>query len=103
MTCAKKRVTVFLATEDGRVFLGENVCRNPQTVCPREPGEGYEKCKSICDQIGHAEIAALDAAGDAAQGATALLVGHHHYCRPCQEALFKAGVKSLMRFEATHD
>ena len=103
MTCAKKNVICYLFSEDGRVFEGTNACRNPQTTCPREPGEGYEKCTTICDQVGHAEMVALDAAGDAANGSTALLVGHHHYCRACQEALFAAGVKSLMRFENTHD
>ena len=99
MTCAKKRVVVYLHSKDGRVFVGENACRRPQAVCPRVPGEGYEKCRTVCDQIGHAEVVALAQAGAAAHGATALLVGHHHYCRACQEALFAAGVKSLMRYE----
>jgi deoxycytidylate deaminase len=99
VTCAKKRVVVYLHSKDGRVFVGENLCRNPQSACPRAPGEGYEKCKSVCDQVGHAEMNALAAAGDAAIGATVLLVGHHHYCRACQEALFDAGVSRLMRNE----
>ncbi|MEN9316084.1 MAG: hypothetical protein RIS35_2477 [Pseudomonadota bacterium] len=99
MTCAKKRVVVYLYSKDGRVFVGENDCANPQPVCPREPGEGYDKCRTICRQTGHAETNALHQAGDAARGATALLVGHHHYCRECQRALFDAGVSSLMRYE----
>jgi hypothetical protein len=95
MTCAKKRVLARIYAPDGRSFTGENVCHNPQTTCPRLPGEGYEKCATICDQPEHAEVAALRLAGDAARGATVRLWGITHYCRQCQAALFAAGVVAL--------
>lgn len=96
MTCAKKVVRCVIVTKEGKAYFGENNCLNPQEKCPREPGEGYEKCTSICQQTGHAEINALKRASvDNLGGATAYLIGHHHYCRACQLALFSAGVKYL--------
>lgn len=95
MTCAKLKVTCTLVTASGETIVGENYCRNPQAVCPRSPGEDYTKCKTICDQVGHAEVVAAMLAGDKASGATAHLKGHSYYCRDCQETLFAAGVVSL--------
>ena len=95
MACAKKQVTCHIIGRDGLSFVGRNDCRNPQVVCPRLPGEGYEKCKTICDQIGHAEEVALMEAGDMAQGGTAVLSGIGYYCRECQLKLFAAGIKNL--------
>lgn len=93
--CAKRVVRCALVTPFGEEFVGENVCGNPQSVCPREEGEGYEKCKTICQQVGHAEEVAIMLAGNKADGAKAYLDGHTYYCRNCQEALFDAGVISL--------
>lgn len=67
----------------------------PWAVCPREPGEGYEKCTSICRQAGHAEAVAVRMAGDFARGARAYLQGHTYACMACQHALFGAGVISF--------
>lgn len=98
MTCAKKQVGCTILSADGRrMYHGTNDCANPQPVCPREPGEGYAKCKSICQQAGHAEEIALELAKEDAVGGTAILYGHDHYCRSCQTQLFDAGVKSLTR------
>jgi deoxycytidylate deaminase len=99
MSCAKKRVQCVLIAKDGDVFVGENWCNSPQVSCPREPGEGYQKCKDVCDQNAHAEVEAIQLAGMKARGATAYLINHHHYCRDCQVALFDAGVESLKRVE----
>lgn len=96
MTCAKKRVTCFITTKDCDVFVGENTCENPQSTCPRLPGEGYEKCHTICQQHGHAEIMALLNAGQAdLKGATAELYGICYSCKPCAKALKDAGIKEL--------
>lgn len=92
--CAKQKVLCILWKRDS-IWIGENYCRNSQEVCPREPGEGYEKCKSICDQVGHAEEVALSRAREHAKGCSAELVGHDHYCASCQRQLFAAGVVSL--------
>jgi hypothetical protein len=95
MTCAKTQVFVTLTHPDGRSWTGTNWCRNPQAVCPREPGEDYTKCKTICDQFGHAELDALRLAGDAAAGCMASLHNHTYYCMACQHAMFAAGVAAL--------
>lgn len=93
--CAKTTVTCTLVTPDGKHIVGTNYCRNAQPVCHRQPGEGYEKCRSICDQVGHAEVVAVMLAGEKARGARAYLQGHTYACQACQEALFGAGVISL--------
>jgi len=95
MTCAKRIVTCTIIGLDNRKYVGRNDCAKPQTVCPREKGEGYEKCKTICQQEAHAEIMALRVAGDNAKGGVAYIRGITHTCRACQEALFGAGVKFL--------
>lgn len=95
MTCAKVTVTCTLVTPSGERITGSNECANPQAACPREPGEGYGKCSTVCGQLGHAEAVALMRAGERARGARAYLQGHSYACRECQEALFGAGVRSL--------
>jgi deoxycytidylate deaminase len=94
--CAKRQVRcIITAVESTAQFVGENDCANPQGTCPREPGEGYEKCQSICQQSGHAEAEAVKAAGDAARGGSAQLWGHYWMCEPCGRALRDAGVVSV--------
>lgn len=95
MTCAKTTVRCTLVTPSGEHIVGTNACANPQPVCPREPGEGYEKCTTICRQQGHAEVQAVALAGDRARGARAYIEGHTYACMACQHALFGAGVRSL--------
>lgn len=89
--CAKTTVKCTIISPSGS-WTGTNACRNPQPTCPRGPGEGYEKCKSICDQIGHAEIVALQAAGESARGGVAW-VEYFYVCGSCQKALDEAGVR----------
>ena len=96
--CAKKHVVCTIATPFGKEFVGTNECRNPQAVCPREPGEGYEKCRSVCQQDGHAEIVALRLAGEEARGAVAY-ISHHRVCHECQDALRDAGVLECRTLE----
>lgn len=85
----------MITSRAGDVYEGENDCANPQPVCPRLPGEGYEKCRSVCDQAGHAEIEALKKAGAAAVGATAVIYGHYYACEPCAAALRDAGIAAF--------
>ena len=93
--CAKTQTKCTIYTKDGAEYVGTNYCHNPQKVCPRKPSDGYDKCKTICHQEGHAEQVAVDVAGKQAVGATAYLEGHTYYCMDCQHALFSAGVVSL--------
>ena len=96
MTCAKVKVRCTIIAKEGRTFQGTNMCMNPQRVCPREPGEGYQKCKSVCHQIGHAEMVALENAGDAANGALAIVEKHRGVCTDCLSALKDAGVREIL-------
>lgn len=100
MTCAKATVTCTIHSSSGRLIgEGSNACANPQSRCPRQRGEGYEKCTSICDQQGHAELQAL--ADMKTRNVLSLLPkfaiikGHTYACQHCQEALFSAGVEWL--------
>lgn len=105
MTCAKKQVACVIVTMDGARFTGANACDAPQEACPRAPGEGYEKCKSVCRQRGHAEEMAMwnaREAGAALEGARIYLTGIDHYCKLCQQMLFRAGVRGLFFGEADH-
>ena len=93
--CVKTTVKCVIITNNNKIFTGSNYCNNPQEKCPRDIGEDYTKCKTICKQEGHAEMVTLKKAGNNAKGSNVYIEGHDHYCRDCQIALFKAGVKSL--------
>ena len=104
--CAKTTVRCTLILADGTRVHGTNACRNPQTVCPRAPGEGYDKCKTVCAQDGHAETQALAFARDmdlSVVGARAFFTGNTYACRDCQEALYDAGIVSITRGPAPED
>ena len=95
MTCAKVRVIAKLLTLDGEEFVGENLCNTPQQTCPRGPGEGYEKCKTICKQPCHAEVAAINActlAGSEPRGGS-MTVSYYYFCDNCQRAMNQLGIR----------
>lgn len=97
--CAKRQVRcVVIPLHHAPMVIGENSCDNAQAACPRLPGEGYEKCRDICQQHGHAEIEAVQHAercGISLVGATATVFGHYWICEPCGRALREAGVKTV--------
>lgn len=93
--CAKQTVKATLIATDGERFVGTNACANPQAVCPRLPGEGYEKCITICDQKGHAEEQAMRAAGTKVIGSHVYVEGHTWACQNCQIEMFSKGVAAL--------
>lgn len=86
MTCAKVVVKARLVTTSGLVFEGENTVTRPQAQCPRAEGEGYDKCTSVCGQLGHAEAMAIRAAGTHAHGGH-MQVFYHHVCDACQQLM----------------
>lgn len=92
--CAKRRMQAVLVGASGHVYVAENVCMNPQPVCPRELGEGYEKCKTICQQVGHGEAQVIAAAGADAKGGR-LTISHWYACPPCEELCRAAGVTEI--------
>lgn len=96
MTCAKVRVYAVLTLKDGRRFLGENVCDNPQKKCPRKDGEGYAKCKSICAQESHAEVRAISLATvDRTTSFTGahMVICHTHVCDNCRDIMGALGIR----------
>lgn len=104
MTCAKRKVTAVLVVDD-RHFVGENKCSAPQRVCPRQPGEGYEACKTVCGQDDHAEVAAIKAALAAKVDLKRnrfvpprmFLYGHSAACANCTEWLMKYGIVLIVQ------
>jgi len=99
--CAKLRVECVIDTPAGKSYRGTNFCNNAQSRCPRLPGEGYDKCVSICQTGGHAEVVALerllaDEGPHAAMGATATVSGHFHCCSDCAQKLARAGVRKIV-------
>jgi Zn-finger protein len=92
--CAKQ-ITIAIIENNGEYWLGTNWCLKPQKKCPRgdmPSGEGYELCKSVCQQIGHAEEEALKAAGNKAKGGNLFLLGHTYICSNCKKLIEKAGI-----------
>jgi deoxycytidylate deaminase len=97
--CTKRTVVATIIALDGRRFVGTNYVRNAQPVCPRADmatGVGYELCRDVCDQSGHAEPNAIAAAGDAARGGTLYLEGHTYACEPCKAACATAGIVEII-------
>ena len=95
MTCAKRQVTCTITDVNVNSVIGRNDCDNPQPVCPREPGEGYEKCQTICQQPGHAEVMAVRKAeelGMNLKGAKAVLSGIQWICNHCRQVTEHAGI-----------
>lgn len=96
--CVKQRVIATIVTATGERFVGENDCDTPQMTCPRADmptGVGYELCRSVCHQTGHAEVNALRKAGTHAAGGRMFIEGHFYACDPCKEAMASAGVVSI--------
>lgn len=93
MTCAKVHVEALLMTREGAFFRGTNGCAQPQVKCPRYAGEGYAKCKSVCEQEGHAETVAMDRARLSGwrYGGT-MFVDYKRICDECLEECHKHGL-----------
>lgn len=97
--CVKQTVTATIIATDGRRFTATNHCDNAQSICPRAgmaTGEGYELCRSVCEQPAHAEVNAIWLARRATRGATLYLQGHTYACEPCKKACADAGIASIV-------
>jgi len=98
-TC-KKQQTLAIIENDGKFWVGRNNCKNYVAVCPRDiqgckTGEGYELCKTVCEQEGHAEVMACKAAGDGARGGTLYLFGHWYCCDDCKRVMKEYGIENI--------
>lgn len=97
--CRKQVVEARVVTPEGDAYEATNHCLRPQPSCPREgmaTGEGYELCRDVCGQPGHAERNALALAGERARGATLEVRGHDYACRSCRSAALRAGIVRLV-------
>lgn len=95
-----KQPTAAVVVKDGKIIgRGTNAGKRTK-VCPRivhncPTGTGYEYCKNICNQQGHAEVMAI---GDALKrtenlrGASLYLDGHWWICKPCWDLIIKVGI-----------
>lgn len=98
--CAKQNVLATLISDGGEVFVGTNLCLNPQQECPRDKygmksGEGYHLCEDICQQRSHAEVDAITKAGEKARGGIIYLTGHQYACANCSSCAEQASVKTI--------
>lgn len=94
----KKHQVLALAKIGDKTYIGENWVRNPQDVCPRaniKTGEGYELCKSVCDQTNHAEVDLVEIAPDL-KGSDVYIFGHYYACDNCLKILKKANVGKVI-------
>jgi hypothetical protein len=97
--CAKLRVVTTIVTPDGRRFVGANDCEAPQANCPRvglPTGVGYHLCCEVCRQNAHAEVVAIAAAGEAAQGAKIYVEGCSYACADCLVVCDAAGIEDVI-------
>lgn len=98
--CIKQVVTATIITPSGERFTGSNyTTKDNGGVCPRanmKSGEGYDLCRDVCGQIGHAEVIAIMIAGDKANGALLYLEGHTYACDNCSLTAKKAGIVEII-------
>ena len=96
--CAKQE-TIAIIENHGQYWVGTNWCRKPQAECPRKDlptGEGYELCKSVCEQNAHAEVDACQKAGNNAIGGTLYLIGHTYCCEDCKRTMRNFGIEKVV-------
>ena len=98
--CFKREVCAVIINKKGQIATGQNLISNGLIgECPRDVGEGYEKCTSICRQEGHAEAMAIQDAMDRKidiEGANLYLMGHYRVCDSCQAGCDKHNLKVII-------
>jgi hypothetical protein len=100
MTCAKQTVLCLLLDINWNVIsYGSNECKNPVEVCPREDletGIGYDLCRDVCKQVGHAEINAIRNITNGDVPYICIVIGHSWCCDNCLEVLTKNNISNLI-------
>lgn len=98
-----KQPTAAVIVKDGKI-VGRGVNAGKRVdVCPRvihncPTGTGYEFCKVVCKQEGHAEVMAIRDAlkkNDDLRSASLYLDGHWWICKPCWDEIIKAGISRV--------
>ena len=96
--CARQ-TTIAIIVNNGKHWIGTNNCESPQESCPRKDlptGVGYELCKNICRQPGHAEENACKIAGKNAEGGILFLLGHTSCCDNCIKSMAEHKIKEVI-------
>lgn len=98
--CFKREVCAILIDKNGKIAVGQNLISNSEvSECPREKGENYEKCISICRQEGHAETMVIQNALERnmeLKGSILYLIGHNRICDNCQAGCDKHGINVII-------
>lgn len=98
-----KQPTLAVVVKNGKVIgRGTNAAKKVD-ICPRvthncPTGTGYEFCKSVCNQEGHAEIMAIRSALNVdsnLEGCDLYLEGHWWICENCWNEIIKVGIKNV--------
>jgi deoxycytidylate deaminase len=99
----RKQPTAAVVVIKGRIVGKGSNAGKLVDVCPRVvanclTGTGYEFCKSVCEQVGHAEVVAIKDAlsrGEDLRGASLYLDGHWWACKSCWDEILKAGISRV--------
>jgi len=98
--CQKQIVRATIRTPQGRYYIAtNNTLVHAPEGCPRAgmpTGDGYDLCRDVCQQRGHAEVNVLRLAGKKAKGSTLYVEGHTYLCDECKEAAQRAGVAEIV-------
>ncbi len=98
-----KQPTAAVVVKNGKIIgRGANAGKKVE-ICPRvvqncPTGTGYEYCRSVCEQEGHAEVMAIrDVLKNChdPRGADIYLEGHWWICEPCWNEIIKAGINRV--------
>jgi hypothetical protein len=97
--CKKKTVIAIILAPNGDYVVGDNFIENVHvTECPRLNGEGYEKCKSVCQQEDHAEIMAIKKAKERMfdlDKCKIILANKKKMCSNCLREVKKEGLEII--------
>ncbi len=104
--CIKQPTGAVIVKDNKVMGTGTNAGKLVE-VCPRwdsPTGEGYDKCKNICQQTGHAEANAVkemmaNYSESEYQGADLYLYGHWWCCKNCWEEIEKGKIANIYLLE----
>lgn len=100
--CVKQATGAVIVVNNEIVARGANsglkikICPRVLNKCPT--GVGYNLCKNICRQTGHAETVCVDnfkKSNFFGQPAELYLYGHWWCCEPCWNAMIEAGINTV--------
>lgn len=97
--CDKRVVRAWIPVAQ-EIWEATNYRTAHEGACPREPGEGYEKCDSICGQSGHAEENLIRHLREAIEADTigpddisgTMFIDHFYACDDCRAAAAALGI-----------